>query len=441
MLKAGAAEVIITPPVGIHLEGYTPMPESVAVHDDLHARAIVVDDGAAQAAIVSCDLIGINRRLSQSVRETAHAATGIPAASIMVTATHTHMGPAILLPDPNDPPIADKLAQQIAGAIVRAHASMRPAVLKAGRGIVDSVSQNRRHPDWPIEEELRVLLFDSPDPRDGPVASIVNYACHATIMYRTNHEISADYPGHAVRTVQKLLGDAPVLYLQGACGDVNPAWIEQRFDEAERVGSIVGAEAARRLQELRPLGSQHKVWSIRWDELTDKPVASGELLEPLVRVASREIDVNIRALDAPDVYDTELNALRARADALQADSVEERRRLMERITYLQGTAGMARVLRPNTLKAEVQAISFGVGQAVVGIPGEFFVASGKAIRAGAGIAHPMIACYTNHHLMYVVPRQSFAEGGYEPGVSILDEHAEQAVVAAAVETIQETAKA
>jgi hypothetical protein len=106
---------------------------------------------------------------------------------------------------------------------------------------------------------------------------------------------------------------------------------------------------------------------------------------------------------------------------------------MERITYLQGTAGMARVLRPNTLKAEVQAISFGAGQAIVGLPGEFFVATGKGIRAEAGIAHPMIACYTNHHLMYVVPREAFAEGGYEPGVSVLDEDAEGAFRAVAAE--------
>jgi hypothetical protein len=429
--------VVITPPPGVHLEGYTPMPQSTAVHDDLHARAIVVSDGASEAAIVSCDLIGINRQLGTAVRTLAHEATGIPAQHIMVCATHTHMGPALLLPDPSDPPLMDTLPQQVASAIERAHAARRPAVLKAGRGAVDSVSQNRRHPDWPIEEHMEVLLFDTPDPRDGPVASIINYACHATIMYRTNSQISADYPGYAVRTVQKVLGDAPALYLNGACGDINPAWIEQRFDEAERVGSIVGAEAVRRLQELRPLGVQHKVWSIRWDELTDKPITSGELLQPRLRVASREIDVKIRALEDAETYDRELTDLRVKVAELAAGSVDERRALMERITYLQGTAAMARVLRPNTLKAEVQAISFGTGQAIVGLPGEFFVSTGQGIRESAGVAHPMVACYTNHHLMYVIPREAWSQGGYEPGVSILDEDAEEAFRATAVDLMRE----
>ena len=82
-----------------------------------------------------------------------------------------------------------------------------------------------------------MLLFDAPDPRDGAIAAIVNFACHATVLFSTNMQISADYPGYAVRTVQRIIGDVPVLFLNGACGDVNPAWIEQRYDEAARVGN------------------------------------------------------------------------------------------------------------------------------------------------------------------------------------------------------------
>ena len=51
----------------------------------------------------------------------------------------------------------------------------------------------------------------------------------------------------------------------------------------------------------------------------------------------------------------------------------------------------------------------------------------------------MIACYANHHLMYVVPRDAWAQGGYEPGVSILDEDAEEAFRATAVELIRDVA--
>ncbi|HYM27789.1 MAG TPA: hypothetical protein VET66_06550, partial [Steroidobacteraceae bacterium] len=63
-LRAGAAEVVMTPPIGTPLDGYGGrVGGAVGVHDDLHARAIVVDDGATQAAIVGCDLVGVDRRL------------------------------------------------------------------------------------------------------------------------------------------------------------------------------------------------------------------------------------------------------------------------------------------------------------------------------------------------------------------------------------------
>jgi len=281
-----------------------------------------------------------------------------------------------------------------------------------------------------------VLHFTSPEPQDGPIASIVNFACHATVMYRTNVEISADYPGYAAAAVKKLLGDAPVLFLNGACGDVNPSWIEQRFDEAERVGSIVGAEAARRLQELRPLGVRHKTWNIRWDELTDKPVASGSLIaEPNIRVASRVLDVPMRVLEPPDVYASKLADLNKVRDALVPDDVESRRRLMEQITMLQGTRDVASALRTgerHSMHAEVQVISFGGGCAILGLPGEFFAETALAIRESSGLPHLLISCYTNHHAFYVVPKDAWPQGGYEPGVSVLDDSAEETFRNAAI---------
>lgn len=452
---AGAAEVVITPPVGTPLDGYGGrVGGAIGVHDDLHARAIVVDDGTTQAAIVSCDLIGVDRRLVASVRERASAATGIPAANIMIAATHTHAGPAGLRRD-LDGALSEVMARTVAGAIEAAHREKRPSVLKAGRGSVDSMSQNRRDPDGPRDEALRVLLFDSPAPHERPIAAIVNFACHATVLFSTNMQISADYPGHAIRTVQQIIGDAPVVFLNGACGDVNPAWIEQRHEDAYRVGSIVGAEAARRLQELRPLGVQHKVWNIRWDELSDREVTSGELLaEPLIRVVSRNVDVPLRDLEPPDVYERRVEELQrrlgpgARAGLAHEGEIaaaprqdHERREVMAQITRFRTERGVAERLGPGAgahmLHPEVQAIAFGPRCAVLGLPGEFFVETGVAIQQAAGVPHLLLACYANHYAGYFVPAHAFDEGGYEPGVTLLDETAEETARTVAIDVVRE----
>lgn len=434
-LLAGAAEVTITPPIGTFLDGYGDRTTgSVGVHDDLHARALVLADGATRAAIVSCDLIGVDRRLVATIRDLASEAIGIPREHIMVAATHTHAGPAGLRAD-RDPALTETMSRLIAGAIIAADSDKRPAVLKAGRGSVDSVSQNRRDPAGPADDVLQVLLFDSPDPREGAVASIVNFACHPTVLFHTNMQISADYPGHALATVRGIVSDAPSLFLNGACGDVNPAWIEQDHSEAQRVGTIVGAEAARRMQELRPLGGQQKVWNIRWDELTDKSVTSGDLVEPSLRVASRNIKLQLRDLDLPATYDARIRDLEARRGALEPHDVEGRRRIMEQHTQLTAERGIAANLRPggpHYIHPEIQAIRLGAGCAILGLPGEFFVETAQRIQAEAGIPHLLIACYANHYIYYVIPAHEYAKGGYEAGATMLTEEAEDTVRSEAV---------
>jgi hypothetical protein len=429
---------VITPPVGTWLEGYGARTSgSVGVHDDLHARAIVVDDGATQAAIVSCDLIGVDRHQTAAVRELVAAATDIPAAHVMVAATHTHAGPRAMHRQ-EDGPLREVLSRTIAGAVVQAWRNKRPAVLKAGSGSVDSVSQNRRDPRAPIDGTVHIVLFDAPRHTDAPIASIVNFACHPTVLYHTNMEISADYPGCALKTVQTITGVGTSLFLNGACGDVNPAWIEQDFAEAGRVGSIVGAEAARRLQELRPLGHEQRVWNIRWEELSPKVVSSGDLIEPLLRVATRDARVRLRALDDAATYTPRIGELQHQLDSVPPTEVEGRRRLKEQLTRLRVEQGVAAQIRaPNELRAEVQAIGLGPGCAVLALPGEFFVETAQAIRRDAAMSHLLIACYANHHLMYVVPRHEFARGGYEAGVAMLDEDAEEAFRAAAVDALRE----
>src|SRR3972149_6536800 len=124
-LAVGCASAVITPPVGTPMDGYSDRPGvSQGVHDDLHARALVFDDGRTRAALVSCELLDVDRHLVAAARRQAREGTGIPAAN----------------------------------------GQKRPAGLKVGRCAVDSVSQNRRDPSWPIDTALRLLLVDSPEP-------------------------------------------------------------------------------------------------------------------------------------------------------------------------------------------------------------------------------------------------------------------------------------
>src|SRR5207248_6108482 len=70
---------------------------STGVHDDLHAKAIVIVSGEQRVALVACDLVGIPPAVIEEARELIESGTGIPGANVMISATHSHTGP--LIPD------------------------------------------------------------------------------------------------------------------------------------------------------------------------------------------------------------------------------------------------------------------------------------------------------------------------------------------------------
>src|SRR4051812_33015760 len=83
-LKAGAAKVDVTPAESELPQNYE------GIHDRLHARAIVIDDGATRAALLTLDAGGMPEQLWQNVTKRAEAELRIPAKNILMTATHSH---------------------------------------------------------------------------------------------------------------------------------------------------------------------------------------------------------------------------------------------------------------------------------------------------------------------------------------------------------------
>src|SRR3954453_3177236 len=94
-LRVGTAEVVISPPPGTPMAGYYATRLSTGVHDDLHAKAIVISSGGERVALVACDLIGIPPGVVEEARALIQQATGIPGVNVMISATHSHTGPLI----------------------------------------------------------------------------------------------------------------------------------------------------------------------------------------------------------------------------------------------------------------------------------------------------------------------------------------------------------
>ena len=260
VLDAGVGIVDITPAGEVTLAG-SPSPKKTSeVKTRLYVRALVLSTGGTKAAIVTLDTLKYPVDLVQKARASIEQATGIPAAHVIICASHTHSGPLWSY-------YPDKLVNSITEAVVKAAHDLTPCTLGMARGRAEGVAECRRvikdghawnrwqlKPDeadqypaeGPADPDFDLLALRS---ADGKYKAILyNFACHAA----NNRAplISADYPGDVELHVQKQLGYAvPALFLTGACGDVNPIYSVRRDLFEQRLGG----EIVRCLGVLEPV--------------------------------------------------------------------------------------------------------------------------------------------------------------------------------------------
>src|SRR6266542_111998 len=145
-MQVGTAAVDITPPVGSFVKGQFQDRFAQLVHDPLYARAMVLDDGATTVALVACDLAVLANDTVAAIRSLVAAQSDLRPENVMVTATHTHTGPAMIegLARPADTEYVSLVARDVAGVIAAASRAKRPATLGVGSGWEPSASHNRR---------------------------------------------------------------------------------------------------------------------------------------------------------------------------------------------------------------------------------------------------------------------------------------------------------
>lgn len=436
-VQAGAAVVEITPGVGIAMAGYgARQGVATGIHDPLCARALVLDDGQTALALVVCDLVGVPAALTRQARELIAHECGIQAANVCIAATHTHSGP--LLRGPESDALIAVTARKICGAVQMARQQMRPVTLKTTRTNLETIAQNRRHPDGPIATTATILLA-APRGSGAPVATLVNYACHATVLEHDNLLYSADFPGVAVRLIERAVGGSGI-YMQGAAGDINPVWMRHDFDEAERIGGILGAAAARAALELRPLGEGQWAVNLSWSELTPKEPPHGMVLSDVrLRAVRSVLELPYRSFPPRAEIEREIEDLTRRLAALSDEALTERRALRPLLNQRRAELATLDLYAPQpgrTRAVEIQAMRIAAECAIVALPGEFLIETGQEIARRCGVAYPLICGYANDYLSYFPAPHHVPEAGYEVGRALFAPEATETIAAGAVELVR-----
>jgi len=222
---------------GVFIAGFGNNRLATGKHDDLWARAIVLEYGTTRIAIVSIDVIGYYSKANYyglgEIKKLVDPRLGV--SEILIASTHNHEAPDTIgawgpnaLSDGKYPKYLRFVDRQIAKAVNKAASSTVPAVMKLGRTdpqVSPSIAgmQTRTHgrpPDF-FDQELRVMqFFDGSRSRPGSViATLINWNTHPESMESGNTLITSDFP-HAVRdAVEKKYGGTAI-YISGAIGAV-----------------------------------------------------------------------------------------------------------------------------------------------------------------------------------------------------------------------------
>ena len=392
-LRAGFAEVDISPAPGTRKIGWNNKNFGTSVIDPLYAKAAVLECGEGKAAFISLDLLFVHRDQVAEIRRRIREKFGFPGDAVMIGATHNHAGPAIETDlYPKDDAYIQLMIEKTVDAFGRAWEARREAEIGFGSVNEWFVGYNRRviyrdgtarchgrfnDPnalsfEGPVDPEVAVVAARAKD--DGTLlGTIVNFACHPC-HHGGDQVFSAGYPGQLAKAMKEK--KCPVtLFLQGAGGNIHhadPSGVNKE-KTMEDAGQALAADVEKALGAMKYRGT--------------------------AKIASRS-----RTLDLPyrQVEETEIKGKVKGAQRFGEPGFYDKTQdlILEEIK------------REGTAKAEVQAILIDE-IAYVSIPAEYFVQHGLRIKEQTHPRRTRVVGYANGMVGYVPHKEAFARGGYE----------------------------
>ncbi len=391
--SAGVARVKITPPMPFQLSGYSNRTNlATEVRTDLWAKALALRaaDGS-RAVIVTTDLIGLPREISEDVAARAMAKHGLERAQILLNSSHTHSGPMVRPNLPNLIQFTDgqtaamdryarALADNLLAVIDAAIADLAPARAAFAQDTA-GFAVNRReptpkgvrlgvNPDGPVDHDVPVLAIRAPD---GTIrAALFGYACHNTTLTGTWNMIDGDYAGAAQREIEAAHPGCTALFMMLCGGDQNPnprTALEHVDLHGKALAAAVGRALAKDPLPLRP------------------PIRAAHAIVPLP-FASHDRETFLQELE-------DKNPSRRRRAQMMLDAYDRGAPIRE-VPY------------------PVQAIRFGADLCLLGLGGEVVVDYSLETKRRFPRENLIVAGYCNDVMCYIPTARIIREGGYEP---------------------------
>ncbi len=291
-LRSGVGRAWLDVPIGLPLGGYGSRAglgdgryadQLRASHGQMHgleARALLLDNGDRQIMLIRLPIIFSSMALHEAVARRLQARTGADwRDSLVISATHTHSGPARFyhIPDDTLVPVGrfgigafhqkafDWLVDSTVRAAEAALEDRSPASI--GVRIVenfdpnDDIARDRWEQSPPFDDN-RLLLIRVDDLDGRPRAVAVSFGMHGTI--HSGDYANGDAPGAIEHGLERALADAydhsvPVMFFNQNGGTMSPGGDERDHEGAQRFDKLGHEFAEIAMPELDSMETRRSI--------------------------------------------------------------------------------------------------------------------------------------------------------------------------------------
>jgi neutral ceramidase len=384
-LFGNADRIELTPPLEMKfaLGGYGARLSKPAegIHDRIWAKALVLSNGTKKYVVVTMDLLALPPNVKPQVIKQLSDKNWTEK-NVLFLPSHSHTSlDMTALNDKNNlnipqlgifqPELLEFVIGKLVEVIKNADQNLKPIAIGTARTELFEMNRNRRGIPV-VDRDLTITRIDYPGKK--PLAVLVNWTAHPTLMDERDMWVSGGWPGFLQRELEDWIGQGiTAMYYNGAEGDLSPLRPEggSHFEQAE----IYGRQIAK------------KTFEVYQNIETDSTAC---------------FDYNYYQLSLPDRQAHPLFKLTGGAE------------------YGINDSAMGIIL--NTLCPQISALpSIRLGDLLIaGVPGELSSELGVAIKqtlSRAGAKYPVIGGFANEWISYILSETEYKKGGYEASVS------------------------
>ncbi len=401
-IEANVAVIKLTPPLemGYTLGGYGARMSKPAegIHDDIWAKALVLNDGVKKYAIVTLDILGLPPNVKPQVIEKLNQ-EGWTEENILLLPSHSHTSLEMFaLNDKNifnlapigifQPQLLDFVVQSLADLIKSADQNLKPVKIGSQSRQIEGLNRNRRGEPF-VDKTLTVTRIDHINGK--PMTVLVNWTGHPTIMDEHDMLVSGGWPGYLQRELEDWIGKGVVaMYYNGPQGDqsVIAEGAGSHFEKAEKYGRTMAINVLNIYNNINPAENIQFSYNYKIIPLPDKEAHPGFMETGGKEYGLDEEKINI---------------------------------LLNQVFPEQTSIGACRL----------------GDLLIVGAPGELSAELGLNIKEKLrtrGVQFPVIGGLANQWISYILSENEYHKSGYEASVSFYGKDLGNVIVRGMMET-------